>query len=743
MGMMMMGIFLAGIAASNPASVPERRVLMPFDYQGVRITDGMLRRQLDETKEFYLRIPNDGLLLGFRRRAGKPHPGVELGGWYSDDVFHVFGQILSGLARLYAATGDPACKAKAEALFEGWRDCIAPDGYFYYSNKPNAPHYIFDKTAGGLIDMALYLGRRDTLDSLAKITGWAEKHLDRTRPYGQDGNEWYTLSENLYRAYLVTGDQRYRDFAKVWEYTPYWNLYAEKKSIFSVAPWMGKPTGTAEFQSLKSKVPSADSNIGYHAYSHVNTLGGAALAYRVTGEPWYLDTIRNAYDFMQKDQCFATGGYGPDEGLLEKDELERRLNLTSATFETQCGTWAIFKLCKNLIAITGDARYGDWIEKAAYNGIGATIPETPAGGVFYYSNYNPNGGRKVSHWDAWSCCTGTRPMAIADVADLIYFKSPDGLDVNLFIPSTVRFHLGERLVHVEQTTRFPEEAKTSFTIHVENSLPSVLTKGDAPEPGNPDAEFTFRIRAASWFDGPMAVKLNGQPVKLVADNKHWLSLKRKWRDGDWLELSLPMRLHSVPFFANKPYPAAIADGPVVLAFRTPTTNPANKIDLQHLAGDLVPSPGEPLTYHLRSEPEVLARPFYTFKEGEEYFMYLDPAAVGRIGFRRMRKEGAWRDGRRFWFSNQVGAWCEGDFEGTGFRLIGWAFDDGGHAEVKVDGKVVGTIDQYGAGRDLPFDHRLTGLSPGKHTVRITVLADKDDASKDRFINVGGLEVLGG
>src|SRR5579862_3010125 len=276
MGAMTMGILLAGMIASNLAPVPERRVLLPFDYQGVRVSDGLLRKQMDETKEFYLRIPNDDLLLGFRRRAGKPHPGEELGGWYSDDVFHVFGQILSGLSRLYAATGDPACKAKAEALYEGWRDCIAPDGYFYYSDKPNAPHYIFDKTAGGLIDMAIYMGRRDTLDSLSKITEWAEKHLDRTRPYGADGNEWYTLSENLYRAYLLTGDERYRDFAKVWEYTPYWKLYADKKSIFSVAPWMHKPTG----DGLPDLGPNPkDTNIGYHAYSHVNTLGGAALAY--------------------------------------------------------------------------------------------------------------------------------------------------------------------------------------------------------------------------------------------------------------------------------------------------------------------------------------------------------------------------------------------------------------------------------------------------------------------------------
>ena len=40
------------------------------------------------------------------QRAGRPAPGNDFGGRYRDDVFHVFGQIVSGYARLYAATGE-------------------------------------------------------------------------------------------------------------------------------------------------------------------------------------------------------------------------------------------------------------------------------------------------------------------------------------------------------------------------------------------------------------------------------------------------------------------------------------------------------------------------------------------------------------------------------------------------------------------------------------------------------------
>ena len=84
----------------------------PFDYKGVSLDGGPLRRQFDEIRAYYLRIPNDDLLKGFRLRANMPAPGADLGGWYTRDIFHIFGQILSGLSRMYAATGDPAVGKK-------------------------------------------------------------------------------------------------------------------------------------------------------------------------------------------------------------------------------------------------------------------------------------------------------------------------------------------------------------------------------------------------------------------------------------------------------------------------------------------------------------------------------------------------------------------------------------------------------------------------------------------------------
>jgi hypothetical protein len=90
----------------------------------------------------------------------------------------------------------------------------------------------------------------------------------------------------------------------------------------------------------------------------------------------------------------------------------------------------------------------------------------------------------------------------------------------------------------------------------------------------------------------------------------------------------------------------------------------------------------------------------------------------------------------------VGATARVEFEGTGIRWLGYRFDDGGRAEVKIDGKMTSLVDQYGPGRDLPFDWHITGLAPSKHSLIITLLSDKTGESRGRYLNLAGFEVLG-
>jgi DUF1680 family protein len=693
-------------AGRSPDS-PVRLAIEPFGYRGVRLDDGPLKRQVDAAREDYLRIPNDDLLKGFRLRAGKPAPGAALGGWYSSDIFHPFGQFISGLARLHAATGDPACRAKAEALLAGWAECIEPDGYFYYSRKPNAPHYIYDKMVGGLTDMVLFCDSKLAAESLAKITGWAEKNLDRSNRYAFGGTEWYTLSENLYRAHRATGDRRYRDFAAIWHYDDYWDIYARGGDLFGDRG-NGRRTGV------------------YHAYSHVNTLGGAAQAYLLTGDRRYGDAIRHAHAMLVGLQCYPTGGFGPDEQLLPRAGWIKKADYSHNSFETQCGCFAVFKLCKYLLTISGSAGYGDWIERLAYNGIAATIPMSPDGRVFYYSDYNALGGVKRNHPEGWTCCTGTRPMALADLHDLIYFRGADELYVNLYVPSTVTWERqGRGSVVVRQLTRFPESDSTTLVVDLPSREPST---------------FALKLRVPTWLGAPMEVAVNGAPDAGAIDSRGWATLRREWKDGDRVTVRLPMKFATVPLGDAAPVPAMILRGPVALAVRAtgPDANPGDLLRSPDLETSLVASPGEPLTYRPRSGADLLVRPFYAMKQGERYALSLDP---NRHSHRDARFTGdGWRESEAFRYDDHPGDSAAFTFRGTGVRWIGYRFDDAGIAEVRIDDRPVVRIDQYAPRRDEPFEWRSDDLPPREHRITITVADEKPAASRGRFLNIAGFEV---
>jgi DUF1680 family protein len=586
---------LSAHSLAAPPKPKASRKLNPFDYTGVTLLNSRLARQFEEVKAYYLRIPNDDLLHGYRVRAGLPAPGRELGGWYTDDSGNAFPQIVSGFARMYAASGDPACKEKTDYLIAEWARCIAPDGFFFYSQRATSWHYYFEKVVGMLVDAHRYTGNRDALKHLRVVLDWGKRTLDRTRDYANaDGDrrnarhrwgEWYTVSENLYRAWLATGDNEYRDFAEVWEYPAYWDLFARKADIFGVRPDGGQ-TGS------------------YHAYSHVNTLCSAAAAYLVRGDKHYLDTLVNAYEFLQERQTYATGGYGAAEQLVPDAVFARTLDEQPNHFEVQCGSWAAFKLSKYLMTFTGDARYGDWVELLTLNAIGADIPMSPDGRPMYYANYSRAGAAKELYPSPFPCCAGTRPNVVADYADQVFFHSADSLCVNLYTSATVTWKRGGRTVEITQSTRFPEEEGTRITVRVAKPT-----------------RFALRFRVPGWLAGPITASVNGRPAPLETGELHWGVLEREWKDGDVVELTLPMALHLSVVDKTKGMPVALMYGPVVLAARS-ADDPSSKIDFANIEASLVRLPVAPLEWRLARDPDVLVRPFYTFQEGERYWMYL-------------------------------------------------------------------------------------------------------------------------
>jgi DUF1680 family protein len=585
--------------AASPSAAPKRIVLEPFDFSGVKLRPSRWQRQYAQTRDFYFDIPNDDILHGFRADAGLPAPGQPLGGWCDHESYQVIGHWLMAMSRASRVNDDAALREKASLLLSEWGKTLDrnPDasGHCRFQKlmvSDYGSHYFFDKLAGGLVDMHLYANHPDALRLLEKITDWALTILRRDRvpsmalpnpKHDGDPPEWYTLGENLFRAYEVTGAAKYRDFAQVWLYPQFWDRFISTS----------RPAGS----------------FGQHAYSHCNTFSSAAMAYGVTGEAKYLQTIKNAYDFFQETQCYATGGYGPGESILPMDgALGESLNGARNTFETPCGSWAAFKLSKYLIQFTGQARYGDWIEKLLYNGIGAALPMTGRGRTFYYADYVLGSATKTYFPDAFPCCSGTYFQDVTEYHNLIYFKDANSLCVNLYLPSEVTWETGGARVKLIQETNYPEEETARLKLEL-----------------NQPAEFALKFRVPGWSPG-LFIKVNGLPQDTPATPGSWAVLSRRWQTGDQVEIRIPLLFRKQAVDVQHPNRVAVLRGPAVLVEDLAASSMPIIPNDEDLQSWLTPadSPGVfRMASSNKSTPSGVFASYYSIGESQPYRMYFD------------------------------------------------------------------------------------------------------------------------
>jgi hypothetical protein len=118
-----------------------------------------------------------------------------LGGWEGLDVElrgHIMGHVLSGLAMMYASTGDIAYKNKADSLVSALaeiQNVLNQEGYLsaFPQNLVNraidgkpvwAPWYTIHKIMAGLIDMYQYAGNKQALNVVTKMSDWAYHKLE-------------------------------------------------------------------------------------------------------------------------------------------------------------------------------------------------------------------------------------------------------------------------------------------------------------------------------------------------------------------------------------------------------------------------------------------------------------------------------------------------------------------------------------------------------------------------------------
>jgi DUF1680 family protein len=540
--------------AETIASTTTLPPLRQFDYGDVQLASDLHEQQLKETHHVLMGLSDDSLLKPLRQMSGLPAPGEDLGGWYHYDPDYVwgkdtpgfapscaFGQWVSALARYYAITGDPASRDKVLRLNRLYARTISGD----YYEKNRFPTYCYDKIVCGLIDAHKYAGDPDAFAILERTTDTALPHFPKHavehgvvwRPSPDRSWTWdesYTISENLFLAYQRGAGDRYRDLGRQYLDNQYYDPLAEGRNVLA----------------------------GRHAYSYVNSLSSAMQAYLTLGSEKHLRAARNAFDMLSQ-QSFATGGWGPEETLRAPDSPDVYTSLTDthASFETPCGSYAHFKLTRYLLRVTRDSRYGDSMERVMYNTVLGAKPLMADGRTFYYSDYNFKGSKVYRDDQHWACCSGTLPQVAADYRINTYFRDAQGVWVNLYIPSNVRWNQDGAAVELAQESQYPFESVVQFQVRTSQAR-----------------KFNLNFRIPSWAKGA-SLSVNGRSVPTQIIPGTFAAVQREWNSGDRIEVNLPMTNQLEPIDRQHPQTVALVFGPLVLFAITNTRPSLTRADL--------------------------------------------------------------------------------------------------------------------------------------------------------------------
>jgi DUF1680 family protein len=510
----------------------------PFDLQEVRLLDGPFRDASRRDQKYLLDLDPDRLLHNFRVTAGLPSSAKPYGGWEAPDVElrgHSLGHYLSACALMYSSTGDERLKVRAEAIVTELAKIqqVMPSRGFhagYLSAFPEeffdrvdarqrvwAPYYTLHKIMAGLLDVYLFCDNRQSLDVLVKLADWVKFRVDRLSDGQQQralDTEFGGMNEVLANLYAVTGNPEYLRIARKFDHRKL-------------------------FDPLSYGIDPLD---GLHANTQIPKMIGAAREYELTGEKRYYDIATFFWRRVAKYRSYVIGGHSDGEAFFPIEHFSEHLG--SESTET-CNTYNMLKLTRHLFSWSPDAEMMDFYERGLFNHILAS--QDPATGMMcYYVPLKPGAYKSFSTpEESFWCCVGTGMENHAKYTDTIYFHDDQSLYVNLFIASELQWK--EKGLTVQQQTRFPEEDTTQL-----------IVKSEKP------VRLALKIRYPSWAQSGMELKVNGKKESVKAAPGSYITVERLWKNGDVVQVRLPMSLH-LEAMPDDPKMVALLYGPIVLA----------------------------------------------------------------------------------------------------------------------------------------------------------------------------------
>ena len=621
-------LFCAVLLTGFSASAQDKLYSNEFPLGDVTLLDGPLKTARDLNLEVLMKYDVDRMLAPYRKESGlemkaKPYPN-----WDGLDG-HIAGHYLSAMAMNYAATGMEECRERMEYMLSELKEVHAahsknhPEwGVDYIGGFPGsdklwtsfkkgefdiyyaawAPFYNLHKMYAGLRDAWVFCGYEDAKEMFLSFADWAislTSGLTDEQMQAMMRNEQGGMNEVLADAYAISGDIKYLDAARRFSHLQILNPLSE---------------GIDPLDNL-------------HANTQVPKAQGFERIGELSGDQKYLDAGRFFWETVTGTRSLAFGGNSRREHFPVAEAYIDFMNDNDGP--ESCNTYNMLKLTQSLFRINPSSAYSDYYERALFNHILSTQhPEH--GGYVYFTPVRPRHYRVYSApEEAMWCCVGTGMENHGKYGQFIYTHADGDLYVNLFVASELNWK--DRGIVVRQETAFP---------YGETSRIVVEGKG----------QFAMKIRRPSWVaEGQFQVMVNGKAVNAAAGADGYVSVDRKWKKGDVIEVAYPMHTSIVPLQNEEQY-VAFMHGPIVLGMKTGTEDlhgiiaddsrfgqyaggeylPVDKAPMllygeAALEDCLEPVPGKPMHFRFKGI-EVLnpiegeLQPFYTIHDAR-YMMY--------------------------------------------------------------------------------------------------------------------------
>lgn len=573
-------------AAAATADYPIR----PVPFTAVRITGGFWQTRqavnLTITVPYAIKQCEDtGRLTNFdlaaetlrRRAAGETtfqNKPVTIYPFDDSDVY----KVMEGIAYALHVKPDPAL----EARLDGWIARIAaaqePDGYLYtfrtmhpdtpvhewiapqrWLKDPDLSHELYN--LGHLYEAGVAhfqaTGKRTLLDVCLKSAELVWRDFGDRRLRIAPGHQ--VIEMGLAKLHRVTGDPRWLELARI---------FLEARG----------PAGT-EYSQQHLPVTQQTTAVGHAVRANYMYAGMADVA-ALSGDAAYVAAIGKIWDNVAGKKLSLTGGVGP---IQRGEAYGADYELPNACYNETCAAIALMMWNQRMFLFTGEARYLDVLERTCYNGFVSGVALT--GDRFFYPNpLSYDGSTKNNHdhagrapWFGCACCPPNLMRTLAALTGWFYAVRDSSLYVNFYAQSEGVATVADTSVRLNQSTEYPWEGGIRLNV----------------SPARP-ATFTLRLRIPGWVQGQpvpsdlytytdgarpaWTVRVGGKLVSPTLESGYAV-ITREWRDGDIVELNLPMPVRTVrghPRIEAVRSSVAFERGPVVFAFEDAAnkTNPA-------------------------------------------------------------------------------------------------------------------------------------------------------------------------